>query len=226
MLYSRNRNGEYDAGIPWNGLTAVTESPSGAEPTAFWADNIKYLNLLSAEDLSLTVEAYSYPKEFRSCLGRKSPVDGLIIGGQRRDSFGFCYRTLIGNDIRGNDYAYKIHIVYACLASPSEEANNTINDTPEVKTLSWSISTTPIHVDGAKPTASATIDGGLLLKKGLINVLHAIEDILYGTTGTEPRIPEMSEIADLYTYEMYVLDDDSDTILDSSGNRIRSFVVS
>lgn len=225
-MYPKTDSGEYEAGVPWNGLTAVTESPSGAEPTAFWADNIKYLNLLSAEDLSLTVEAYSYPREFRKCLGRKSPVDGLIITGQRRNSFGFCYRTFVGNDVKGNDYAYKIHIVYNCLASPSEESNNTMNDTPEIKTLSWTVSTMPVKIEGVKPTAVLTINGDILLKKGLINVLHSLEDMLYGTADSDAIIPTMSEITDLYAYEMYVLDDDGDDILDSSGQKIRSFVVS
>ena len=170
----------YGAGVPWNGLSAVNESPSGAEPTAIWADNIKYLNLMSAEEYAATIEAYTYPDEFEECDGSASIATGVNIGQQKRKLFGFCYRTLIGNDVDGTKKGYKIHIVYNCLASPSEKSHSTVNDSPEATTMSWSISTTPLQVTGFDPTATIEIDS----TKVSAEKLALIESKLYGTDGT------------------------------------------
>ena len=151
-------NGDYPEGVAWNGLTAVTESPSGAEATAIYADDIKYLNLYSAEEFGATIEAYTYPDEFAQCDGSATLVTGAEIGQQSRKTFGLCYRTAIGNDVAAEDYGYKIHIIYGCKASPSEKAYQTINDSPEAITFSWELSTTPVAVSGFKPTATVIID--------------------------------------------------------------------
>lgn len=188
----------YPKGVAWNGLTAVTESPSGAEATPLYADDIKYLNLISTEEFGATIEAYTYPDEFAACDGSASLVDGVMIGQQARKTFGLCYRTTIGNDTNGNDYGYKLHIIYGALAAPSEKAYATINDSPEAITFSWEVTTTPVNVTGAKPTASITIDS---TKADPIK-LAALEDILYGKDGepgNEPRLPLPDEIKDLMT---------------------------
>lgn len=186
----------YPKGVAWNGLTAVTESPSGAEATPLYADDIKYLNLLSTEEFGATIEAYTYPDEFAACDGSASLVDGVMIGQQARKTFGLCYRTTIGNDTNGNDYGYKLHIIYGALAAPSEKAYATINDSPEAITFSWEVTTTPVNVTGAKPTASITIDS----TKADPTKLAALEDILYGKDGepgNEPRLPLPDEIKTL-----------------------------
>ena len=190
--------GVYNKGVAWNGLTAVTESPSGAEATPLYADDIKYLNLMSNEEFGCTIEAYTYPDEFAECDGSASLVDGVYIGQQARKTFGLCYRTTIGNDTNGNDYGYKLHIIYGALAAPSEKAYATINDSPEAITFSWEVTTTPVNVTGAKPTASITIDS----TKADPTKLAALEDILYGKDGepgNEPRLPLPDEIKTLMT---------------------------
>ena len=187
--------GAYPKGVAWNGLTAVTESPSGAEATPLYADDIKYLNLLSAEEFGATIEAYTYPDEFAECDGSASLADGVMIGQQARKTFGLCYRTAIGNDIDGNDHGYKLHIIYGALAAPTEKAYATINDSPEAITFSWEISTTPVNVTGAKPTASITIDS----TKATPEKLAALEKILYGDTEVEARLPLPDEIKTLMT---------------------------
>ena len=188
----------YPKGVAWNGLTAVTESPSGAEATPLYADDIKYLNLISTEEFGATIEAYTYPDEFAACDGSAALVDGVMIGQQARKTFGLCYRTTIGNDTNGNDYGYKLHIIYGALAAPSEKAYATINDSPEAITFSWEITTTPVNVTGAKPTASITIDS----TKADPTKLAALEDVLYGKDGepgNEPRLPLPDEIKTLMT---------------------------
>ena len=186
-------SGVYSKGVAWNGLTAVTESPSGAEATALYADDIKYLNLMSAEEFACTIEAYTYPDEFAECDGSASLVAGVNIGQQPRKTFGLCYRTTVGNDTDGNAHGYKLHMVYGCLASPSEKAYATINDSPEANTFSWEVSTTPVNVTGHKPTAFLTIDS----TKADPTKLAALEDILYGKDQVEPRLPLPDEIATL-----------------------------
>ena len=198
VLYPIQSNGAYSKGVAWNGLTAVTESPSGAEPTALYADDIKYLNLMSNEEFGATIEAYTYPDEFAECDGSAALAKGVMIGQQKRKTFGLCYRTTLGNDVEGNDYGYKLHLVYGCLAAPSEKAYSTINDSPEAITFSWEVSTTPVAVTGFKPTSQITIDS----TKVDTSKLSALENILYGTnadgdTGAEPRLPLPDEVATL-----------------------------
>ena len=191
-------SGVYSKGVAWNGLTAVTESPSGAEPTALYADDIKYLSLMSTEEFGATIEAYTYPDEFAACDGSAELADGVMIGQQKRSTFGLCYKTTLGNDTEGNDHGYKLHIIYGALAAPSEKAYASINDSPEAITFSWEITTTPVNVTGAKPTASLVIDS----TKADPSKLAALEDILYGKDGdsaTEPRLPLPDEIKSLMT---------------------------
>ena len=197
VLYPQSASGTYPKGVAWNGLTAVTESPSGAEATPLYADDIKYLNLYSAEEFGATIEAYTYPDEFAECDGSAELATGVTIGQQKRKAFGLCYRTTIGNDTDGNDHGYKIHIIYGAMASPSEKAYATINDSPEAITFSWEVTTTPVSVSGFKPTASVTIDStkvdGTKLKQ--------LEAILYGDNGSssagEARLPLPDEIVTL-----------------------------
>ena len=200
VLYPQAAGGTYPKGVAWNGLTAVTESPSGAEPTPLYADDIKYLNLMSAEEFGATVEAYTYPDEFAECDGSASLADGVSIGQQSRKAFGLCYRTVLGNDVDNNDYGYKLHLIYGALAAPSEKSYATINDSPEAITFSWSVTTTPVNVTGFKPTSCVTIDSTKVDK----DKLAALEAILYGTngtgegnTGTEARLPLPDEIAEI-----------------------------
>jgi hypothetical protein len=185
VLYIPDNLGVYNTGFAWNGLTAVTESPSGAESTAQYADNIKYLNLLSAEEFGGTVEAYTYPEEFGQCDGTAAPEVGIALGQQSRKSFGLSYRTRVGNDLDGTDYGYKLHLIYGAQASPSEKAYATINDSPEAITFSWEITTTPVAVTGYKPTASITIDS----TKVDATALGILEELLHGTAGTDPSLP-------------------------------------
>lgn len=185
--------GAYPKGVAWNGLTAVTESPSGAEATPLYADDIKYLNLMSTEEFGATIEAYTYPDEFAECDGSASIATGVTIGQQKRNAFGLCYRTVLGNDVDNNDYGYKLHIIYGALAAPSEKAYATINDSPEAITFSWEVTTTPVNVTGAKPTASVTIDSTKADKAKL----EALEAILYGSDTEEARLPLPDEIAEL-----------------------------
>lgn len=182
--------GSYGNGVPWNGLTAVNESPSGAESNANYADNIKYLNLISAEDFGCTIEAFTYPPEFEICDGSAEIAPGVLIGQQNRRPFGFCYRTLIGNDLDGQDHGYKLHLIYGCTASPSERSYGTVNDSPEPISFSWEVATTPVDVPGFKPTASLTINSLNATKHSL----KKLEDILYGTASAESRLPMPEEV--------------------------------
>ena len=193
VLYIMDEAGAYTNGVAWNGLTAVTESPSGAEATALYADDIKYLNLISAEDFAATIEAYMSPKEFDECDGEKEIAPGITIGQQKRKMFGFSYQTIIGNDKDLNDHGYKIHLIYGAMAAPSERAYTSVNDSPEAMTLSWEITTTPVNVKGCKPTAHLEIDS----TKVNAEKLKALEDILYGTESEEPRLPLPDEIVTL-----------------------------
>lgn len=194
VLYPQDSKGAYPKGVAWNGLTAVTESPSGAEASPLYADDIKYLNLMSAEEFGATVEAYTYPDEFAECDGSASLADGVIIGQQKRKSFGMAYKTTLGNDVDGNDYGYKLHLIYGALAAPSEKAYATINDSPEAITFSWELTTTPVNVTGHKPTASLTIDS----TKADAAKLAALEAILFGSEEAEARLPLPDEIAEIF----------------------------
>lgn len=193
VLYVQDTEGAYPKGVAWNGLTAVTESPSGAEATALYADDIKYVNMMSAEEFAATVEAYTYPDEFGECDGSASLAKGVSIGQQKRKAFGLCYRTILGNDVDGNDYGYKLHIIYGALAKPSERGYASVNDSPEAITMSWELSTTPVAVDGFKPTASIVIDSTKVDK----TKLEALEKILYGSEEADARLPLPNEIATL-----------------------------
>ena len=187
------KEGKYTNGVAWNGLTAVTESPSGAEPTPLYADNIKYLNLLSNEEFAATVEAYTYPDEFAECDGSAELAAGVSVGQQKRIPFGMSYVTKVGNDTDGQDYGYKIHLIYGALAKPSQKNYATINDNPEAITFSWELSTTPLAVPNLKPTACITIDS----KKVGSDKLKKIEDKLYGTESEEATLPTPTELAAL-----------------------------
>lgn len=193
VLYPIQTDGVYSKGVAWNGLTAVTESPSGADVNDIYADNMKYLGLVGAEKFGATVEAYTYPDEFAECDGSVELVKGATIGQQNRKVFGMVYRTVIGNDVDGNEHGYKLHLIYGATAAPSEKAYNTINEDPEAITFSWELSTTPVNVTGHKPTASLTIDS----TKADPTKLAELEKILFGDTETEPRLPLPDEIAQL-----------------------------
>ena len=195
VLYLQGVEGTYNTGVAWNGLTSVSESPEGAEATDLYADDIKYLTLMSAENFKATIEAYTYPDEFAECDGSATIADGVTIGQQSRKPFGLCYRTAIGNDTDGNEHGYKLHIVYGCQASPSEKQYSTINDSPEAITFSWEVNTTPVNVNGKKPTATLIIDSTKADKAKLT----ALEAILYGSEEQEPRLPMPDEIAALMT---------------------------
>ena len=203
VLYPIQEGGVYSKGVAWNGLVTVTESPSGAESNPIYADNIKYLNLISAEEFGATIEAYTYPDEFAECDGSASLATGVMIGQQSRKTFGLCYRTILGNDVDSNDHGYKLHLIYGCQASPSEKGYSSVNDSPEAITFSWEVTTTPVNVAGFKPTACITIDS----TKCDAEQLKALEDILYGKDageeGTppavEPRLPLPDEIKTLMT---------------------------
>ena len=200
VLYPMSGN-TYGDGVAWNGLTAVTESPSGAEPTDLYADNIKYVSIRSAEEFGGTIEAYTYPDEFGQCDGSAEIATGVQIGQQSRKAFGLCYRTKIGNDTAGNDYGYKLHLVYGCTASPSERGYSTINDSPDAITFSWEFKTTPVAVEGFKPTAILTIDSTKVDSAKLTN----LETILYGTAASQgvdavpARLPLPAEVADIFS---------------------------
>ncbi len=201
VLYIPNDVGVYDEGFAWNGMIAITESPEGAESSPQYADNIKYLNLVSAEEAKLSLEAFTHPKEFEQCDGLISPAPGLTIGQQTRRTFGLAWRTKIGNDLVGDDYGYKLHLAYGCLAAPSEKAYNTVNDSPEAMTLNWDVSTTPISVEiidpatgnYLRPASLITLDSTVV--EGAI--MEIIEEMLYGSTGMNARLPLPSEIYQL-----------------------------
>lgn len=192
VLYVQEE-GAYPKGVAWNGLTAVTESPSGAEATALYADDIKYLNLMSVEEFGCTIEAYTYPDEFMQCDGSAELVAGVTLGQQPRKTFGLAYVTTIGNDVAGNKHGYKIHLVYGGLAAPSEKAYATINDSPEAITFSWEVTTTPVNVEGFEPTASIVIDS----TKVDAEKLAALEAVLYGSESEEAKLPLPNEIVTL-----------------------------
>lgn len=198
VLYPVNASGVYQKGVAWNGLTSVSESPTGAEPTDIYADDMKYLSVISAETFEGTIEAYTYPEEFEQCDGSASiggTQSGVTIGQQARRSFGFVYRTTYGNDVVNNDYGYKLHILYGCLAAPSEKAYSTINDSPEAITFSWDIKTTPIPVTGFKPTASLVIDSTVVDPAKLAK----IEKALFGDTSTEAKLLLPDDIVAILT---------------------------
>lgn len=206
VLYTKGSSGAYDNGVAWDGVTAITESPSGAEATALYADDIKYLNLMSNEEFGGTIEAYTYPEEFAECDGSASLAEGVYVGQQTRKLFGLAYRTTLGNDVNGNDYGYKLHLVYNCLASPSEKAFESINDSPKAITFSWEFSTTPenVTVDGKslKPTAHIEIDSTKVDSSKLATLLEK----LYGkaktsneaSDGVAPTLPTPDEIATMF----------------------------
>lgn len=194
VLYIPDVGGVYDDGVSWNGLISVSESPSGAEATATWADNIKYLNLISAEQFAATIEAYTYPDEFQQFDGLVVPVPGLTIGQQVRKTFGLAYRTRMGNDLLGDAAGYKLHLVYGCTAAPSEKAYNTVNDSPDAITFSWEISTIPVSVEGMRPTSILTIDSTQVDS----DALAALELILFGDTLVNPRLPLPDEVVVMF----------------------------
>lgn len=193
VLYPISSDGLYNKGVAWNGITAINESPSGAEPNNLYADNIKYLVLVGAEDFGLTIESYTYPDEWEECDGSAEIAPGVMAGQQNRKTFGLSYRTKLGNDVDGQDHGYKLHLVYGGLASPSERGYQTVNDSPEPINPSWEVTTTPVDVPGYKPTARLIITS----TKADPAKLKALEDILYGTDSTEPRLPLPEEVIEL-----------------------------
>ena len=194
-LYPQDTTGVYGAGVAWNGVTNISESPSGAEATTLWANNGKYLNLYSVEEYASSIEAYTYPDEFAECDGSAEIAKGVSIGQQTRKSFGLAYKTLVGSDTDGNDHGYKLHLVYGCKAAPSERSHATVNDSPEALSFSWEISTTPVSVTGHKPTASVEIDS----TKVNAEKLAAFEKILFGSDTAAARLPLPDEVAELFT---------------------------
>lgn len=187
-------SGAYPKGVAWSGLTGVTESPSGAEASPLYADNIKYLNLISNEDFGCTIEAYTCPDEFAACDGSASIAEGVMVRQQKRSPFGFSYQTKIGNDVDGADFGYKLHLVYGCMAAPSERSRTTVNESPEAMTLSWTITTTPVEIPGMKPAAHIEIDS----TKVNPEKLAALEKILYGDAETEARLPLPTELTTIF----------------------------
>lgn len=197
VLYPISTEGVYNKGVAWNGLTSVSESPSGAEATDLYADDTKYLSLLSAETFGATIEAYTYPDEFAECDGTAELTTGVTIGQQARKVFGLCYRTTVGNDVDGNDHGYKLHLIYGCKATPSEKSYSTINDSPEAITFSWEINTTPVNVEGHKPTASLVVDS----TKVAAEKMAKLEEVLYGNESSEARLPLPAEVVTILTAE-------------------------
>lgn len=195
VIYTPTAHGVYGGGVPWNGLTSVNEKPTGAEANDQYADNIKYLTLYSAEDFEATIEAFTYPDEFAECDGVKFVAEGVGINQQARKPFGFSYRTLMGNDVKNQDFGYKIHIVYGCMVTPSEKNYETINDSPEAITFSWDLTTIPVPVPGMKPTAHISINSTTADAARIKD----LEKILYGTEDQEPRLPTPEEIMAIFT---------------------------
>lgn len=212
VLYTQTA-GIYDNGYAWNGLTAVTESPTGAEANALYADNIKYLNLYSAEEFGATIEAYTYPDQFAQFDGLSVPFVGVTLGQQTRKTFGLSFRTRLGNDLSGNDYGYKIHLIYGCTASPSEKAYNTINDSPEAIGFSWALATVPVAATGLKPTSVITIDS---TKVAAAN-LTILENALYGTAGTDPRLPLPDEVVAMFAGSQTLVTPTTPTFVSTTG---------
>ena len=219
VLYRRSGS-SYLSGEAWNGLISVSENPSGGEATALYADNGKYLNLMSVEELSLSIEAYNYPEGFSPCLGMTALDDGIYIGQQERKHFGFSYRTLVGNATEDTKYGYDIHVVFDCVASPSEESNSTVNDSPEANTNSWDVNTVPININEDRKSASMTLSLRQFSDAGLYNVFKALEDILYGTGSTNPTMVKPARVLEVIATEKYLMDSSGDYILDSSGDKI------
>lgn len=197
VLYVMGEGGTYENGVVWNGLTAVTEKPSGAEPTNLYADDVKYVVLYGAEEFEATIEAYTYPEEFEQCDGSAALVEGAVIGQQSRKTFAFCYTTSLGNDVQGQEFGYKIHIIYGCIAKPSEKAYSTINDSPEAVTFSWDVTTVPVPVSGMKPTATVVVDSTRVNP----TKLQQLEDKLYGSASEEATLPLPDEIKTLLAGE-------------------------
>ena len=195
ILYVQDAEGNYPKGVAWNGITAITESPSGAESTPLYADDTKYLNLISNEEFGATIEAYTYPDEFAECDGTAELAEGIKLGQQPRKQFGLCYLTTLGNDLKKNDYGYKLHLVYGCMAAPSEKGYATINDSPEAITFSWEVSTTPVDVPGFKPTAHIEIDSTKVKPEDLAK----IKAKLWGSATEEATLPLPNEIKTLIT---------------------------
>lgn len=193
-LYRPNVSGKYTGGVAWNGVSSISESPSGADANPVWADNIKYLNLRAAEEFGATIECYTYPPEFAECNGEAIVTAGVVIGQQSRKTFGLAYRTIVGNDLQGNDYGYKYHLIYGATASPSEKQYSTVNDSPEAGTFSFELTTTPIAVPGYKNTALVTIDTALVNDAAKITALN---NKLFGTEQTEPELPTPEEVFEL-----------------------------
>lgn len=202
VLYHINQGGGYDNGVAWNGITAINETPSGADANPLYADNIKYLNLIAAEDFGATIEAYTYPDEWAVCDGSAEISNGVIAGQQARKTFGLSFRTKVGNDVDGQDHGYKLHLIYGALASPSERGYQTVNDSPEAITFSWTVTTTPVDINTGnfKPTASITIDSRKFTSiTDPQNYLGALEDILYGTADTDPILPLPDKVIEILT---------------------------
>ena len=193
VLFVMGDNGQYEKGVVWNGLTAVTEKPTGADPTNLYADDIKYVVLYGEEEFEATIEAYTYPAEFEACDGSAALAEGVSVGQQARKQFAFCYRTALGNDAKGQNFGYKIHIIYGCTAKPSEKAYSTINDSPEAVTFSWDVTTVPVPVNGMKPTASVVIDS----TRVEAGKLKSLEDKLYGTETEESTLVLPNDIKTL-----------------------------
>ena len=193
VLYLMNENGIYPKGVAWNGLTSVNENPSGAESNPVWADNQKYINLISAEDFGATIECLTYPPEFEACDGSAEIATGITVGQQNRKIFGLSYRSLVGNDVKGQEYGYKLHLIYGAQAAPSQKNRQTVNENPEAITLSYELTTTPVAIPGYKSAAHLTIDS----TKTNEEKLKALEKILYGSENTEARLPLPAEIIDL-----------------------------
>ena len=193
VLYVQDESGAYPNGVAWNGLTSISESPSGAEATPLYADDVKYLELMSAEEFGATIECYTYPDEFAACDGSAAVADGVMIGQQARKAFGLCYKTTVGNDVLGNDFGYKLHLIYGAKASPSEKAYSTINDNPEAITFSYEITTTPVAVEGFKPTSTIVIDSTKVDPEGLA----ALEAKLFGSEEGEASLPLPDEVITL-----------------------------
>lgn len=194
VLYLRDTSGKYTKGYAWSGVTSISESPSGAEASAQYADNQKYLTLISAEEFGMTIEAFTYPTEFDECNGEVEAAEGVRIGQQKRSTFGLSYRTKVGNDVDGQDKHYKLHLVYGCTAAPSERAYATVNESPEAMTFSWEISTNPENVSGQKPTSLITIDS----READPEKLQQLETMLYGGDETEPQLPSPDEVVTLF----------------------------
>ena len=200
VLYPQDASGAYPKGVAWNGLTAVSESPSGAESNPLYADDIKYLDLRSKEEFGATIEAYTYPDEFAVCDGSAELADGVMIGQQARQPFGLCYRTVLGNDTQKENYGYKLHLIYGCTASPSEKSYQTMNDSPEAITFSWEVTTTPVAVKDHQPTATLVIDS-TKFTGGKAEYLTDLEDVLYGTVSEDARLPLPDEVIRILTGE-------------------------